>query len=79
MPKYYIKSGSLELIYSTDKKPLDAAIDGLWETNEHDALDQYFYIDEEGMKDYYSATPKTVVIRTHIVIDEAGWTIEEAE
>jgi len=33
MSKYYIKSNTLELIYSTDKTPLEAAIVALGETN----------------------------------------------
>ncbi len=79
MPKYYIKSGTLELIYSTDKKPLEAAADALWETNKHDALDEYFYIDEKGMKNYHTASPDTTVIKTYKVIDAAGWSMEEAD
>lgn len=73
MPKYYIRCGSLELIYSTSKSPLDAAIAALWETNEHDVLDEYFYIDERGMKNHISALPDTVVIESHTVLEEAGW------
>lgn len=76
MPKYYIKSGSLELIYSTNKAPLQAAADALWETNKHDTLDEYFYIDERGLKDYKTALPDTKVLSTHTVIHEAGWSIE---
>lgn len=77
MPKYYIKSGTLELIYSTHKTALEAACDALWETNEHDALDEYFYIDERGMKDYYKALPDTTVIKTYKVIEAAGWSMEK--
>lgn len=76
MPKYYIKSGSLELIYSTDKGPMDAAADALWETNEHDTLDEYFYVDERGLKDYKTALPDTVVVSTQMIIHKAGWSIE---
>lgn len=75
MSKYYIKSGTLELIYSTDKTPMEAAQAALWETNKFDILDEYFYIDERGMKDYLSAHPDTVVIDTHAVAKAAGWTM----
>lgn len=75
MPKYYIRCGSLELIYSTKKSPLDAAISALWETNEHDVLDEYFYIDERGMKNHLSALPDTTVISSEKVLEEAGWEI----
>jgi hypothetical protein len=74
--KYYIKCGSLELIYSTSKSPFHAAIAALWETNEHDTLDEYFYVDERGMKDYVSALPDTQVFLTTFVLKKAGWTIQ---
>lgn len=74
MPKYYIKSGTLELIYScANCKPIEAAQIALWETNQNDVLDEYFYIDERGMKDYKTAKPDTVVIETNKVIKAAGW------
>jgi len=77
MPKYYIKSGSLELIYSTNKGPMDAAADALWETNEYDTLDEYFYVDERGLKDYKTALPDTKVFSTSTVIHAAGWSMEQ--
>ena len=73
--KYYIKCGSLELIFSTDKLPLDAAVTALGETNKFDILDEHFYIDERGMKDYASALPDTTVITTKKVAQHAGWTL----
>ena len=75
MAKYYIKCGTLELIYSTDKNPMDAAISALWETNEYDVLDEHFYVDERSMKDYKSADKETVVIHSDLVLEEAGWEI----
>ena len=77
MPKYYIKCGTLELIYSTDKKPLGAAIDALWETNKFDVLDEYFYVDERGFKDYATALPDTKVYKSTKVIQKAGWSLEK--
>ena len=41
MPKYYISSGTLELIYSCNKSEHDAAMDAIWETNDYDQLDEY--------------------------------------
>lgn len=73
MPKYYIKSGSLELIYSTSKSPLEAACIALGETNKFDVLDEYFYIDERGMKDYATAHSDTTVIPTKKIAEAAGW------
>lgn len=77
MPKYYIKSNTLELIYSTSKSAIDAACDAVWETNDHDILDEYFYIDERGFKDYVSALPDTKVIKTDEIMKRAGWTFEK--
>ena len=73
MAKYYIKCGSLELTYSTKKSPIHAAVDVLWETNDNDVLDEYFYVDERGMKDYKTALPDTVVIESNTILDMAGW------
>jgi hypothetical protein len=76
MPKYYIKCGTLELIYSTNKKPMRAAAAVLWETNKFDVLDEYFYVDERGFKDYLTAHPDTKVYKTEKIIEKAGWTME---
>jgi hypothetical protein len=73
MPKYYINCGTLKIIHSTSKTPEEAAIRALWETNASDVLDEHFYIDEKGYKDYYSANPETVVILSSKVIKLAGW------
>lgn len=75
MSKYYIKCGTLELIYSTKKNPVNAAVSALWETNEHDVLDEYFYIDERGMKDYTTADKETIVIESDLILEKAGWEI----
>lgn len=77
MPKYYIKSNTLELIYSTDKNALDAACAALWELNDFDVLDEHFYIDERGFKDYSTALPDTKVFTTEKVMKKAGWTMEK--
>jgi hypothetical protein len=76
MPKYYIKCGTLEMIYSTNKKPMRAAASVLWETNKFDVLDEYFYVDERGFKDYLTAHPDTKVYKTEKIIEKAGWTME---
>lgn len=75
MPKYYIKCGSLEIIRSTSRDAFGAAIHSVWETNDNDTLDEYFYVDERGMKDYASALPDTQVFETMEVLKRAGWTI----
>ena len=73
MAKYYIKSGSLEMIYSTNQTQREACKTILWEANEHDVLDEYFYVDERGYRDYASATPDTFVIPTDEIVTEEGW------
>ena len=77
MPKYYIKCGTLEIIYSTNKKPLDAAMDAVWETNENDVLDEYMYLDERGYRDYVSADKQTMVYKSLNVLTQAGWNLEK--
>ena len=73
MAKYYVSCGSLQLIYSTNKEPREACKTVLWEANEHDILDEYFYVDERGYRDYVSADPTTIVIPTEEVVTEEGW------
>lgn len=73
MAKYYVKCGTLELIYSTNKKPRDAARTVLWECNEYDELDEFFYIDERGFRNYVTATPGTIVIPTEEILKAEGW------
>ncbi len=76
MAKYYIKSNTLEIIYSTHKGPIDAACDAIWELNDNDVLDEYMYIDERGYKDYTSADKLTKVYKTENILIQAGWNME---
>ena len=72
MPKYYVKSGSLEVIISR-KDALEASIAGLLMTNKFDTIDEYFYADERGYRDYLTANNETNVISTKSIIKAAGW------
>ena len=74
--KYYIKSGTLELIYSCNKSPKEAAKDSVWETNQNDSLDEYMYLDERGFRDYISADGYTTVLKTTTILKETGWSLE---
>lgn len=67
MPKFYVKSNTAELITSCSD-PLEAAVRTLMSCNKNDIVDEFFYVDECGMKDYMTATPNTTVIRTEDVI-----------
>lgn len=77
MAKYYIKCGTLELIYSCDKCPRDAAIDAIWEANDNDTLDELFYIDERGYRDHETADGLTCRLHTTHILKDAGWSLEE--
>ena len=70
MPKYYIKSGTIEIIISR-KDVLDASVAALLMANKNDTIDEFFYIDERGYRDYISATPDTTVIESKHVISAA--------
>lgn len=72
MAKFYIKSGTLEIILG-DNDPLEAAIKGLMQTNKFDTIDEYFYVDERGYRDYISADKNTNVIPTKSIVRAAGW------
>jgi hypothetical protein len=72
MAKYYVASGSLRIIVSR-KDCLEASIYGLMQTNKFDIIDEHFYVDERGYRDYVSADPQTNVIATRNVVSAAGW------
>lgn len=72
MAKYYVKSGTLEVIISR-KDALEASISGLLMTNKFDTIDEYFYVDERGYRDYVSADKETNVISTKSIVRAAGW------
>ena len=75
MPKYYIKCGTLELIRDSEFGPVEVAINALYDSNKFDTLDEYFYIDERGMRDYVTAQPDTNVLSLKIIAKLAGWTL----
>jgi hypothetical protein len=78
MGKFYIKSGTLEVTISR-KDALEAAVAGLMFTNKFDTIDEYFYIDERGYRDYVSADKDTNVIKTQTVVHAAGWELTNEE
>lgn len=77
MSKYYISSGTLQIIRSTSKMAVMAACDAVWELNDNDTLDEFMYVDERGYKDYKTADNKTMVYKTTSVLTQAGWSMEE--
>jgi hypothetical protein len=72
MPKYYVASGTLRIMVSR-KDALEASIYGLMQTNKFDTIDEYFYVDERGYRDYISADKNTNVIPTKSIVRAAGW------
>jgi hypothetical protein len=72
MAKFYVKSGTLEVIISR-KDALEASIACLVMTNKFDIIDEYFYVDERGYKDYITADKETNVIPTKNIVGAAGW------
>ena len=73
MAKYYIKSGTLEIIFSTDKEPYDACRRVIHECNSNDELDEYMYLDERGYRDYTTADTTTYVIDTEQILRKEGY------
>ena len=78
MAKYYVASGTLRIIVSR-KDALEASIYGLMQTNKFDTIDEHFYVDERGYRDYISADPKTNVIATRNIVRAAGWELSRDE
>ena len=77
MPKYYISCGSLNIIYSTMKSPRNACRSAIWECNENDMLDEYFYVDERGYRNEQTQEKGTIVIPADEIISEEGWTRDD--
>ena len=73
MAKYYIKSGTLEIIFSTKKRDYDACRIAIHECNANDELDEYMYLDERGYRDYTSADTTTFVVDTNQILRKEGY------
>ena len=78
MAKYYVKSGTLEVVLS-QTNALEAAICGLLLTNKFDTIDEYFYVDERGYRDYISADKETNAIPTKSIVRAAGWELSKGD
>lgn len=75
MPKYYVQCGTLQYIMSSDKDAFGAALESTFELNDNDTLDEHFYVDERGFRNYMTAEPDTQVFVSSFVLKKAGWTI----
>ena len=73
MAKYYIKTGTLELIFSTDKEPYDACRTVIHECNSNDELDEYMYLDERGYRGYDTADTTTFVVDSEQILRKEGY------
>ena len=73
MPKYYIKSGTLQIIFSTPLEAYDACRCVIHECNTNDELDEYMYVDERGYRDYTSADTTTYVVDTEQILRKEGY------
>jgi hypothetical protein len=73
MAKYYIKTGTLELIFSTELEPYDACRRVIHELNVNDKYDEYMYLDERGYRDYTTADTTTFVIDTNQILRKEGY------
>ena len=72
MSKWYVKSNTVEKIVSIpNSTPLDAAIAVFKDTNNFDIIDDYFFVDERGMRTMETRDSKTQVIKTERVMRKA--------
>lgn len=76
MSKYYIASGTLQLIYSTNKTPIEAACAAIWETNDNDELDRFMTVDERGFRTKKTADELTAVFSVDNIMEQSGWNKE---
>ena len=73
MAKYYVKSGTLEVIISTKLPPRECAGACIWEATKHDKLDHYITVDERGFKKYNKAS---AYFKTEDIMEQEGWYVE---
>ena len=73
MAKYYIKSGTLEIIFSTKKRDYDACRRVIHECNSNDELDEYMYLDERGYRGYDTADTTTFVVDSEQILRKEGY------
>ena len=73
MAKYYVKTGTLELIFSTELEPYDACRRVIHEFNSNDKLDEYMYLDERGYRGYDTADITTFVVDTNQILRKEGY------
>ena len=78
MAKYYISTGTLQIIFSTDKEPYDACRTAIHECNSNDEVDEYMYCDERGYRDYTTADPSTFVVNTEEILRKEGYIRQRA-
>jgi hypothetical protein len=72
MSKWYVKSNTVEKIVSIpNSTPLDAAIAVFKDTNNFDVIDDYFFVDERGMRTMETRDSQTQVIKTERVMRKA--------
>ena len=72
MSKWYVKFNTVEKIVSIpNSTPLDAAIAVFKDTNNFDVIDDYFFVDERGMRTMETRDSQTQVIKTERVMRKA--------
>ena len=73
MAKYYIKTGTLEVIFSTKMEPYDACRRVIHECTPDDEVDEYMYVDERGYRGYDTADGRTFVTPTDDILRKEGY------
>lgn len=69
MAKFYVSSGNFNMLVSKGNAG-EAAMYCSWFTNPDHILDEHFYVDERGFRDYITADPKTAVFKTENIFNE---------
>lgn len=72
MAKFYIKSDSFEVIFSTNQNAYNACRRVIHEILPTDTLDEYMYIDQRGYRDAHTADQMTQVVNTEKVCRQEG-------
>ena len=73
MSKFYVKTGTLEVIFSTNQNAYDACRTVIHECTANDEVDEFMYVDERGWRDYSTADQSTFVVETEDILRKEGY------
>lgn len=70
MSKYYVTSGNVSVICSTNVDPMTLCLQIMEVSEEGDVFGEYFYVDERGYRDSETSQEDTIVLPTKMILSQ---------